>query len=65
MKSNKTIMREQLQVEMAMFLNQGGEIKKHKLVKKPDMRQYQPKEKTVEIEVDFLPEALRIKHFGE
>lgn len=65
MKSKKSQIREQLEAGMAVFLSQGGEITKLKAEKKPVKRSSQPKEKMVEIEIDFLPKALRVKHFGE
>lgn len=62
--SPKQNIRKQLEAGMAVFLSQGGQITKAPAQKKPGRRS-EPKEKMVEIEIDYLPEAIRKKHFGE
>lgn len=61
----KQNIRKQLEADMAVFLSSGGQITKAAAQKKPGKRSKEPKEQTVEIEIDHLPEALRKKHFGE
>jgi len=64
MKSRREQIRKELEAGMAVFLSQGNVVTKVEAVKTRVKRQ--PKqEKTVEIEVDYLPKALRLKHFGE
>lgn len=64
MKSKQDI-RKQLEAGVAVFLSQGGEIKKAAAQKPKGKRSSQPKEQVVEIEVEFLPKALQTKYFGE
>lgn len=64
MMTKKQEIRKQLEAGLAVFLSSGGAITKAAAQKKPGKRK-EPKEKMVEIEIDFLPEALRKKHFGE
>lgn len=61
---SKSDIRKQLEADMLVFLAQGKQIQK---VKPAGSRKKNstPKEKTVEIEIDFLPQALREKHFAE
>ena len=56
--------RKDLEAGMAVFLSQGKTITKIDAVK-PNAKKRQPKEKTVEIEVDMLPKALQAKYFAE
>ena len=62
---SKQDLRKQLEAGVAIFLSSGGEIKKSAAQKQRSQKQYQPKEKVVEIEVDFLPKALQTKYFAE
>lgn len=66
MKTNsKQSMRAQLEAGMSVFLSQGKEITKLDAApKRGEKKAYQPKEKVVEIEVEFLPQALQTKYFG-
>lgn len=61
MKSSKQHIREKLEAGMAVFLSQGKTITKVSKAKTTK----EPKEKIVEIEVDFLPKALQAKYFAE
>ena len=63
--SIKSDIRKQLEAGMAVFLGEGKTITKLPAEKKRGKRPSQPKEEVVEIEIDFLPKALREKHFGE
>lgn len=65
MKNTKQDIRKQLEAGVAVFLSQGKEIKKFEAQKLRGKRTSQPKEQVVEIEVDFLPQALQKKYFGE
>lgn len=66
MKSSKQVIREQLEAGMAVFLSQGKTVTKVESLKSAkNKRSKEPKEKTVEIEVNFLPLALQSKYFGE
>ena len=62
MKSNKQIMREQLEKGMSIFLSTGKQVTK--VEPKRSGKHAPAKEQFVEIEVDHLPESLRKKHFG-
>lgn len=62
---SKQDLRKQLEAGVVMFLNNGGEIKKAPAQKPKGKRSSQPKERVVEIEVEFLPKALQTKYFGE
>lgn len=64
MKQTKEQIRKQLQEGMAVFLSSGKQITKIDTVK-PRQKRTQPKEKVVEIEVDYLPKALQQKYFAE
>jgi hypothetical protein len=64
MKSRDQI-RKQLADGVAVFLSQGNMITKHDAVKPKSKYKREPKEKIVEIEVDYLPKALQTKYFGE
>lgn len=64
MKSKQDI-RKQLEAGVAVFLSNGGQITKAKAQKQKGKRSSEPKEKVVEIEVDFLPKALQVKYFAE
>ena len=59
---SKSEMRKQLQAGMAMFLSQGKEVTK---LKTYGTKRTPAKEKVVEIEVNFLPQALQQKFFSE
>lgn len=61
----KQDIRKQLETGIAVFLSQGGEIKKVAFQKPKEKRSYQPKEQVIEIEIDFLPRALQAKYFKE
>lgn len=61
--NSKVNLRKQLEVGVSMFLQQGKSITKV-MPKGAKRRPTQPKEKTIEIEIDYLPLALRTKHFG-
>ena len=63
MKSKQDI-RKQLEAGVAVFLSNGGQITKVEAHKQKSKRS-EPKEKVVEIEVDFLPKALQTKYFAE
>lgn len=62
---SKSEIRKQLEAGMALFLSQGGKISKVEAQKPRGQRTSQPKEKVVEIEVEFLPKALQAKYFAE
>lgn len=64
MKQTREQIRKQLQEDMAVFLSSGKQITKIDTVK-PRQKRTQPKEKVVEIEVDYLPKALQQKYFAE
>lgn len=64
MKSKQDI-RKQLEAGIAIFLGNGGQITKANTQKQKSKRSAEPKEKVVEIEVDFLPKALQAKYFAE
>ncbi len=64
MKSKQDI-RKQLEAGIAVFLGNGGQITKAEAQKAKSKRSSEPKEKVVEIEVDFLPKALQTKYFAE
>jgi hypothetical protein len=64
MKSKQDI-RKQLEAGMAVFLSEGKQITKVSAEKPRGKRSSQPKEKVVEIEVDYLPTALQQKYFAE
>lgn len=64
MKSKQDI-RKQLEAGVAVFLGNGGKITITEAQKPKSKRSSEPKEKVVEIEVDFLPKALQNKYFGE
>lgn len=64
MKTREQI-RKDLEAGMAVFLSQGKTITKIDAIKPKQKRSRQPKEKTVEIEVDMLPKALQEKYFAE
>lgn len=64
MKSKQDI-RKQLEAGMAVFLSEGKLITKIEAQKPRGKRTSQPKEKLVEIEVDYLPMALQKKYFAE
>lgn len=64
MKSKQDI-RKQLEAGMAVFLSEGKLITKIEAQKPRGQRSSQPKEKIVEIEVDYLPKALQNKYFAE
>lgn len=64
MKQTKEQIRKQLQEGIAVFLSSGKQITKIDTVK-PRQKRTQPKEKVVEIEVDYLPKALQQKYFAE
>ncbi len=64
MKQTREQIRKQLQEGMAVFLSSGKQITKIDTVK-PRQKRTQPKEKVVEIEVDYLPKALQQKYFAE
>lgn len=63
--SPKQNIRKQLEANMAVFLSNGGQITKAAAQKKPGKRSSEPKEQTIEIEVEHLPKALQEKYFGE
>lgn len=65
MKNKKFDMRAQLEAGMAVFLSEGKTITRVNAKKQKGKRKIEPKVEMVEIEVEFLPEALRSKHFGE
>ena len=65
MKQSKNDIRKQLEAGVAVFLGQGKEITRFDAVKPKAKRNKEPKEKVVEIEVDYLPKALQTKYFGE
>ena len=60
---SKMDLRKQLEAGMAVFLSQGNVITKAPMkgAKKPK----QHKEQVIEIEVDYLPKALKQKYFAE
>ena len=64
MKSKQDI-RKQLEAGMAVFLSEGKQITKLQSQKPRGKHTSQPKEKIVEIEVDYLPMALQRKYFAE
>lgn len=64
MKKTKSDIRKELEAGMMVFLSQGNQITKVE-PKRARGTKAEPKEIIVEIEVDFLPKALRDKHFGE
>lgn len=64
MKQTKEQIRKQLAAGVAVFLSSGKQITKVDSVK-PRQKRTEPKEKIVEIEVDFLPKALQQKYFAE
>lgn len=64
MKSKQDI-RKQLEAGMAVFLSEGKQITKLQAQKPRGKHTSQPKEKIVEIEVDYLPMALQKKYFAE
>lgn len=55
--------RKQLEAGMAVFLSEGKTVTK--VPPKGEKKPRQPKEKIVEIEVDYLPMALQKKYFSE
>lgn len=59
----KADLRKQLADGMAIFLSSGKQITQCK--PKNERKPRQKKEEFVEIHTEFLPEALRKKHFGE
>ena len=59
---NKAKSRKELESSVLMFLAGGGQITKYKTL---GTKRKPKKEKIVEIEVEFLPEHLRNKHFGD
>ena len=61
--SKKIDLRKQLEAGVAVFLSEGKLITKLSTYGKK--RQPQPKEKMVEIEVEYLPIALQKKYFVE
>ena len=63
--SKKNDMRKQLEAGMSIFLSQGKEITRFDAQKPKAKYHKQPKEKVVEIEVEFLPKSLQAKYFGE
>lgn len=65
MKTTRQEIRERLAADMAVFLSAGKTITKVDAIKPKAKRSRQPKEKTVEIEVDMLPKALQDKYFAE
>lgn len=63
MKTRQQI-RKELEAGMSMFLSLGNQVTKLE-PQKPKGKRAPPKEKFVEIQVDVLPMALQLKHFGE
>lgn len=64
MKSKQDV-RKQLEAGLSVFFGNGGSITKVPPQKPRGQRSSQPKEKIVEIEVDYLPKALQNKYFAE
>lgn len=58
---SKMQLRQQLEAGMKVFLSEGKVI--NKIDAGPAKKSKQPKEKVVEIEVDYLPKALQSKYF--
>lgn len=59
----KAQMRQQLQSGMTVFLSEGKAVTKCEPKNRPEKRQ--PKQgKMIEIDVDYLPKDIRLKHFG-
>lgn len=59
---SKADLRKQLEVGIAIFLSEGQCV--NKLPTYGKKRALKPKEKTVEIEVEYLPRALQNKYFA-
>ena len=64
MKSKQDV-RKQLEAGLSVFFGNGGSVTKVPSQKPRNQRSSQPKEKIVEIEVDYLPKALQNKYFAE
>lgn len=62
---SKQDVRKQLEAGLSVFFGNGGSITKVPSQKPRSQRSSQPKEKIVEIEVDYLPKALQNKYFAE
>lgn len=62
---SKQDVRKQLEAGLSVFFGNGGSITKVPSQKPRGQRSSQPKEKIVEIEVDYLPKALQNKYFAE
>lgn len=63
MTSKKMNLRQQLESGMTVFLSEGKQVTKLPTYGKK--REPKPKFVEVEINLDYLPTALRKKHFGE
>lgn len=64
MKSKQDV-RKQLEAGLSVFFGNGGSITKVPTQKSRGKKHSEPKEEIVEVEVDYLPKALKDKYFAE